>query len=248
MVSVRLAPVGAVADIDLERYLHLHGPRHLFFDQLFHADQFSFRDLENQFVVDLHDQAAYAALSLNPRVHADHGALDDVGCRTLNRVIDGVTPGKGQHVTVAAVDIRDRQTPAEDGGDKPILLGLTDTAVEEGDGAAVALFIGGDEILGGLAGGTQLFCQAEGALAVDDAEVDGLGLAAHLRGDHFGKQAENFGGGTGMDVFIMGEGVAENRITGQVRQDAQHDLGIVGRQDDVPRRRDEGVADQAPFV
>ena len=153
---------------------------------------------------------------------------------------------KARMLPFAAVDVRDRQASAEDGGDEAGLLGLADAGVEKIDGPAVALLVGGDEILGRLAGDAKLLGQTEGALAVDDAEIDGLGLAPHLRSDHLREQAEDLAGGAGMDVFVVGKGVAEDLIPGQVGQHAQLDLGIVGREDHMSRRCDEGMPDRRP--
>jgi hypothetical protein len=50
-------------------------------------------------------------------------------------------------------------------------------------------------------------------------------------------QALHLGGGGAVDVGILGEGLEQARVAGQVRHDAQLDLRIVGRDDDVSRAR-----------
>ena len=67
-----------------------------------------------------------------------------------------------------------------------------------------------------------------GGLAVDDAEVHGLGVAALLGRDHQRRDAEDFGGGAGVDVFAVAEGFDQHRVARHVRQQAQLDLRIVG--------------------
>ena len=90
--------------------------------------------------------------------------------------------------------------------------------------------------------------QAEGPLAVDDPEIDGLGLAAHLRGHHLREETEDLGGGPGVDVLVLGKGVAEDRVAGEVGQDPEFDLGIVGGEDEAPLPGDEGPADLPPLL
>src|SRR5450631_2842499 len=87
MMSVCLAPVGAIADIHLERYLQLCSLRHLLLNQKFHPYQLLFRYLKDQFVMDLHDQAAPALLPPYSCIHPDHGALDDIGSRRPKMVV-----------------------------------------------------------------------------------------------------------------------------------------------------------------
>ena len=57
------------------------------------------------------------------------------------------------------------------------------------------------------------------------------------------RRAEHFGGGRLVDVLVAGEGAQQAFVPRQVRHDAQLDLRIVGRQQHVPRGRDEGLAD-----
>ena len=55
------------------------------------------QDLEVQFVVDLQDHLAPDALLFEPFMDAYHRHLDNVGCRALNRCVDGISFSKAAH-------------------------------------------------------------------------------------------------------------------------------------------------------
>ena len=90
--------------------------------------------------------------------------------------------------------------------------------------------------------------QAKAADAVDDAEVDGLGRAAHLRGDLVHGHAMDLRGRAGMDVLPAPERVAHGGIAAHVRQHAQLDLAVIRVQQHVPLARHKGAADLAPLL
>ena len=69
--------------------------------------------------------------------------------------------------------------------------------------------------------------------AVDDAEVGGLGDAALGGGDGGGGDCEHLGGGGGVDVFVVEEGLDHGLVLGDVGEDAELDLGVVGGEEDV---------------
>ena len=81
----------------------------------------------------------------------------------------------------------------------------------------------------------QLLAEAEGAHAVEDAEVDRLGRPPLLAGDQLGRDAEDDGGGGAVDVLPGGEGVDESLLVRDVGQDAQLDLAVVGDQQHLAR-------------
>ncbi len=152
---------------------------------------------------------------------------------------------------------------------KPRWLGLRDLNVGDGadaaevgaDGAGAADFFegGGDELLDAgvalevavdvLAGGflvdAELGGEAEGGDAVDDAEVDGFGAGAGFLVHRFRVDLEDFGGGEGVDVLAGGVGVEEEGVGGEVGHEAEFDLGVVGRHEDVAGGAGEGGADFA---
>lgn len=83
--------------------------------------------------------------------------------------------------------------------------------------------------------------------AVNEAEVDGFGVAALFGRDVFGGGAEYFGGGAAVYVFAVLERGDEGFVAGEVRHDAQLDLGIVGGNDDAALRCGKGAAHAAAF-
>ena len=104
----------------------------------------------------------------------------------------------------------------------------------------------GVDVVGGLAArDVQLARKAEGAHAVDEAEVDGFGVAALFATDGFGRDAEDFGGGRPVDVVATRKGGEQAGVGGEVRHDAQLDLGVVGGEYLPAVFRDEGAADAA---
>jgi len=50
-----------------------------------------------------------------------------------------------------------------------------------------------------------------------------------------------------MDILVAGKGIAEDRISGEVGQYPQLDLGVVGGDETVPLGGNEGMAYQAPL-
>jgi len=81
-----------------------------------------------------------------------------------------------------------------------------------------------DVHLGHLLADLKLPRQPEGAHPVDDAEVDGLGLAPQLGSDPGRFDLKHLGGRAGVDVFLVPEGPNEGLVGGAVRQNAQLDL------------------------
>ena len=95
----------------------------------------------------------------------------------------------------------------------------------------------------------EAFGEAEGALAVDDAEVDGFGAAALGGGDFVERHAEDLAGDDRVDVFVAVEGGAHRCVLRVVGQDAQLDLRVVGgEQLPAGMAGDEGGANFAAFL
>ena len=87
--------------------------------------------------------------------------------------------------------------------------------------------------------------EAEGRDAVDDAEIDRLGLPAQVRRHPVDGHPEHRRGGRRVDVDALREGLLQLRDVGDVGQEPQLDLAVIGRDDLVPGRRHEGRADLA---
>jgi hypothetical protein len=178
-------------------------------------------------------------------VHADHGAADDVGGAALDRGIDGLAFREHAHVGALVLDRGEVGAAAEDGLDIALFLHLGFHALHIVRNAGEFLEIGVDEGLGLLAGDVELVGQAEGGNPVDHAEIDRLGLAADHRVHAFQRHVEDFRGGHGVDVDPVAEGLFETVHTGDMGQQAQFHLGIVGRDQAIARLGDEDFADLA---
>jgi hypothetical protein len=85
-----------------------------------------------------------------------------------------------------------------------------------------------DDLFGFAAADAEVVCEAECALAVDDSEVDAFGLVAHFLCDVLFVYAEDFCGGSGMDIFSFAEGFAHIGVAADGCDDAQFDLRIIG--------------------
>ena len=94
----------------------------------------------------------------------------------------------------------------------------------------------------------ELLGQTKGTHAVDQAEVDGLGRAALFVGHFQRHDAEHFGSRGAVNIFALSKRLQQTIVGGQMRHDAQFDLRVVGRDDAVARRRDEGLANAATLA
>ena len=88
---------------------------HFFDDQLRKGLHLVREGIEDEFVVDLQDHAAAQSFSLQPALDADHGQLDDVSGRPLDRGVDGIALGQGADGLVAGSDVRQVAPTAEQG-------------------------------------------------------------------------------------------------------------------------------------
>src|SRR5271169_378951 len=90
---MRLVPVSAYTDIDLERYRKFRRARHGFAHFGHYAVDRLIGHLQHEFVVYLHDEPRGYPRRLKPTVDLDHGALDDIGGSALHRRVDGAAFG-----------------------------------------------------------------------------------------------------------------------------------------------------------
>jgi hypothetical protein len=87
--------------------------------------------------------------------------------------------------------------------------------------------VGLDIGLGLGLGDAQLVGQAEGRDAVDDAEIDRLGLAPDHGVHALDRDVEDLGGGDRVDVLAVQEGLAQGLHLGDVGGQAKLDLAVV---------------------
>ena len=92
---------------------------------------------------------------------------------------------------------------------------------------------------------SELLCETERRLPVDDAEIDGLGASPLLGRDFFCRKAQDFGGRTAVDIGTLEKRFDQSLVAGQVCQDPQFHLGIVGREHRGAFSRDKGSSDGA---
>jgi hypothetical protein len=116
---------------------------------------------------------------------------------------------------------------AEDGLDIALVAaeGLSLVHIPPDSGKALKIFL--DIGRGLLARDRQLVGEAEGGDAVNDAEINRLGAAAHVGRHALDRHAEHFRRGHRMDVHPVGKGLAQLRNVGDMGQHAQLDLRIV---------------------
>ena len=130
----------------------------------------------------------------------------------------------------------------------PCALAKAMVAVHVLADAGEALEVGVDEALGVLARDAEVVGEPEGRDAVDDAEVDRLGLAADVGGHALDRHAEHLGGGHRVDVEAVAERLLQRLDVGHVGEDAELDLGVVEAEQHVARLGDEGLADAAALL
>ena len=166
----------------------------------------------------------------------------------MHRRVDGKSFACLAALRVFAVDVREVQAAAEQGFDVALFAGGFARCFHVVAHFGVAREVGVD-VVGGLAArDVELAREAEGAHAVDEAEVDGFGVAALFAADGVRRDAEDFGGGGAVDVVASGKGGEQAGVGGEVRHDAQFDLGVVGGEDLPAVCGDEGAADAAACV
>ncbi len=162
------------------------------------------------------------------------GAL--IAARSLNARSDGIGRGDARVMAPAPEDRRDVALLAAD------LLRRVHVVADAGEALEILLDVGARL----LARDAELVGEAEGRDAVDDAEVDRLGAAAHFGGHVLHRHAEHFRRGHRVNVEPVREGLLQLRDVGDMREDAQLDLRVIRRDQRVPRRRHERRADLAP--
>ena len=81
--------------------------------------------------------------------------------------------------------------------------------------------------------------------AVNDAEIDRLGLTAHQRRDVLGRHVEHARGGQTVEVLSGTEGLLHGAVVRDMRQHAQLDLTVIRVDEHPARARHEHFSDLA---
>ena len=158
------------------------------------------------------------------QLDADHSDFNHVGGGTLDRRVDGVALGGGADGAVGGVDVADVAAASGDGFDVAFIPRGFDNAVHAGFNRRILFEIALDNFRSFFARNAQTLGEAEGGDAIDDAEVDHLGFAAHVGRNIGQRDAEDARGGGGVNVFAAFEGGFHVLVAAEVRHDAQFDL------------------------
>ena len=154
---------------------------------------------------------------------AHHGAFDNVGGPALNGRVDGGAFGQAAHHGIFIVDARNMAFAAKQSGDEALLRRFFG-GVHIGANTRELFKIGVDVFARLGAGNVQLTRQTKGRNAVNNAEVNGLGAAAHHGVHALQGHAEHFRRGHGMNVQPGVERVFQRTYVGNVGQQTQFDL------------------------
>ena len=193
----------------------------------------------------LEDEPGASPLLAQPVVDPHHRHLDDVGVRALHDEVDGEPLAERARLPVRGAQLRHRAPPAEQARRVAVARGVLDRPRDEVLDVREAGEVRVDVRLRLLARDLEVLGEPERRDPVDDPEVDHLRDRA-LAGRQLGRvHAEHLRGGRRVDVLAAREGLAQLRLAGDVREDPQLDLRVVGREQLVPRLGDEGRADLA---
>ena len=100
---------------------------------------------QDQFIVDLEEEAQGKLVAIDAALDVDHGALDQVGGAALDDGVDGQPLAQAAGVAVGGVDLGDGATAARQGGDVAILQRLLDAPLEEAVDAREPLLVSRDQ-------------------------------------------------------------------------------------------------------
>ena len=238
-------PVLADADVDRERRVEVVRAAHLLLHDRPDVAHLGLGRLEQQLVVHLEHEARGAALVPQPAVDADHRHLDDVGVRALHDEVHGQPLAEGARLPARRADLGHGSPPAEQARHVAVALRLLDRAGDEVLHVREPREVRVDVRLSLVARDLEVLRQPVRGDAVDDPEVDHLRDRALVLRQRRRLPAEHLGGGRGVDVLAGSEGGLELRLAGDVGEDAQLDLRVVGRYEAAPFLGDERGADLA---
>ena len=176
-------------------------------------------------------------LLAQPLVDADHRHLDDVRRRALHDRVDGEPLAERARLPVADADLRNRPAAAEQRRHVAVALGLLDRALDEVLHVREAREVGVDVLLRLLARDLEVLGEPERRDPVDDPEVDHLGDVALVLRQRRRVLAEHLRRRRRVDVLVARERLAQARLAGDVGEDPQLDLAVVGRDQPVARAR-----------
>ena len=176
---------------------------------------------------------------------SDHGDLDQVRRRPLERRVRCRPLAEGADTEVAVPQLGDIAPASEQGLHESTLARFLHGLVEPGADAGEALEVVFNEGLRLLQRDAELPGQRERPLAIDGRKVDGLRPRPHFRRHARLRHSENHRSRLTVNVATALERRDELRIAGEVSQQAELDLRVIGGQQKASRRRNEGSPDFA---
>src|SRR5512143_1604920 len=226
--SVDFPPVLTPAYRNGQGNRQLRHPLHRRLQDPLGSGRLPLRRLDDQFVVNLEDQPRFHPGLAKLPVDPDHRHLDQVGGAPLDRRVDRHPLRRLPQHLVPGFDVL--QEPAAP-HDRQYISIFSGTCLQS--------------INGFLSADPQFARQPERAHAVEDAEVDHLRPAPQLRGDGGRGHAEDGGRRRGVNVVPLTETADQLRVPGQVGEQPQLNLGVVGPDEEIPLLRDESRPDPA---
>ena len=157
-----------------------------------------------------------------------HRQLDDVGGSALNGGVAGHPLTAGPDVVVVAGQLGQGAAASEEGGHIAAGPGVGDGLVHIAAHLRESGQIVFQEGVGLLDADADVLREAVSALAVHDAEVDGFGRGAETGRDLLEGQVVDLRGGAAVDVLAGQEGLLHMLVAGDVGEDAQLDLAVIG--------------------
>lgn len=222
-----LQPVLSPGYVDLDRHGQLDGPGHLLPDDLAVFFDLLKRRVEYELIMNLDEEPHIELLAVYSLVEIDHSLLDHVRRASLDNGVDCQAFAKSPEVPVVGVDFRNRPAAAEHGRYEAVFFGLADAGLHESRYARIAFLVFVDELRGFGTGDSEPPRQPEGALSVDNAEVDSLRPASLLSCHLVLFDSLELGGDEGVNVLVGIEGLPQPLVFRKMGEDAELDLRIV---------------------
>ena len=93
-----------------------------------------------------------------------------------------------------------------------------------------------------------MFGQPKRRHAIDQAKVNGFGLASLIVIHGLKGNIKDFGRGGTVNIELMSKRMEQSCIAGEVRHDSQFNLRVIGRDNLAAQWRNEGLTNTPPFL
>ena len=231
---LRLQPVFAPVDLRHQRHGEVHHALHLLGEKPRHLLRHCLGTLDDQLVVYLQQQLRLRRFAAQAVKDAYHGELHHVRRRPLNGHIERDALAERAGGEVARRQLGEVAAAVEERFDIALLLRLLHDLGHIAAHAGKALQIILNILFRLVNAHADVLRERKGGDAVDDAEVDRLGVRAHLLRHVLHRHAEHLRGRDGVDVLAAEERPAHRLIVRDVGEQAQLDLAVIRVHEDVP--------------